>query len=52
LGQIHSALSCYYDNKTEFEEIIAEDYESAKALGTAAGETPLRLRLRSKGLLS
>lgn len=51
LGQIHSALSCYYDNKSEFEEIISEDYESAKALSTAAGETPLRLRLRAKVLL-
>ena len=51
LGQIHSALSCYYDNKSEFEDIIAEDYESAKALSAAAGETPLRLRLRAKGLL-
>lgn len=51
LGQIHSALSCYYDNKSDFEELITEDYESAKALRTAAGETPLRLRLRVKGLL-
>jgi uncharacterized protein (DUF433 family) len=51
LGQIYSALSCYYDNKGEFEEIIAEDYESTKALSTAAGKTPLRLRLRAKGLL-
>ncbi|MFM8888066.1 MAG: DUF433 domain-containing protein [Chthoniobacterales bacterium] len=51
LGQIHSALSCYYDNKSEFEDIIAEDYESAKALSAAAVETPLRLRLRAKGLL-
>ena len=51
LGQIHSALSCYYDNKSEFEDIIAEDYDSAKALSAAAGETPLRLRLRAKGLL-
>jgi uncharacterized protein (DUF433 family) len=51
LGQIHSALSCYYDNKSEFEDIIAEDYESAKALSAATGETPLRLRLRAKGLL-
>lgn len=51
LGQIHSALSCYYDNKREFEDIIAEDYESAKALSSTAGETPLRLRLRAKGLL-
>ena len=51
LGQIHSALSCYYDNRSEFEEMIAGDYESAKELSKAVGETPLRLRLRAKGLL-
>ena len=50
-GQIHSALSCYYDNKAEFEESIAESYESAKSLSGSVGDTPLRLRLRAKGLL-
>lgn len=51
LGQIHSALSCYYDNREEFDELIAADYESTKMLSAAAGKTPLRLRLRAKGLL-
>lgn len=51
LGQIHSALSCYYDNREEFEETIAESYESSKALGIAADDTPIRIRLRAKGLL-
>jgi uncharacterized protein (DUF433 family) len=51
LGQIHSALSCYYDNQAEFEEMIAESYESARSLSCSAGDTPLRLRLRAKGLL-
>ena len=48
LGQIHSALSCYYENKAEFEEGMAGDYESAKELSRATGDTPLRLRLRAK----
>lgn len=51
LGQIHSALSCYYDNKTEFEEKMAGDYESAIELSRVSRDTPLRLRLRAKGLL-
>lgn len=51
LGQIHSAMSCFYDNRPEFEDAIAEGYESAKALGDAADDTPLRRRLRAKGLL-
>lgn len=51
LGQIHSALSCYYDNKAEFEEKMAESYESARSLSGSAADTPLRLRLRAKGLL-
>lgn len=51
LGQIHSALSCFYDNRPEFEDAIAEGYESAKTLGAAADDTPLRRRLRAKGLL-
>jgi uncharacterized protein (DUF433 family) len=51
LGQIHSALSCFYDNRAEFEEAIAASLESARALGDAAGDTPLRRRLRAKGLL-
>ena len=54
LGQIHSALSCFYDNRTEFEEAIAEIYESAKAFkafGETSVDTPLRRKLRAKGLL-
>ena len=48
LGQIHSALSCYYDNKAEFEREMTGNYESAKELSRATGDTPLRLRLRAK----
>jgi uncharacterized protein (DUF433 family) len=51
LGQIHSALSCFYDNRAELEDAIAAGYEKARALGEAIGDTPLRLRLRAKGLL-
>ena len=51
LGQIHSALSCYYDNKAEFEELIAESYESARLASATVNDTPLRRRLRAKGLL-
>jgi uncharacterized protein (DUF433 family) len=51
LGQIHSALSCYYDNRAEFEEVISESYESARAASVTSNDTPLRRRLRAKGLL-
>ena len=51
LGQIHSALSCFYDNRAEFEDAIAAGYETASACSQAIGDTPLRLRLRAKGLL-
>lgn len=51
LGQIHSALSCFYDNRSEFEGVIADTYESAKAFHETSGDTPLRRKLRAKGLL-
>jgi hypothetical protein len=44
-------LSCFYDNRAEFEDAIAAGYETASACSQAIGDTPLRLRLRAKGLL-
>ena len=34
-----------------FEDAIAAGYETASACSQAIGDTPLRLRLRAKGLL-
>jgi uncharacterized protein (DUF433 family) len=52
LGQIHSAMSCFYDNRAEFEAEIAAGYDTARTLANANGDTPLRLRLRAQGLLN
>ena len=51
LGQVHSALSCYYDNATEFEQEIAAGLERSERMARASSNSPLRSKLRAKGLL-
>lgn len=51
MGQIHSALAYYWDHKGEMDREIEADLEHAESRRQEAGITPLRARLRSKGLL-
>jgi len=51
LSQVHSALSCYYDNATEFEQEIAASLERSERMARANSNSPLRSKLRAKGLL-
>src|SRR5437016_3272695 len=51
LGQIHAALSYYYDHKAELDaemESILEDYERRKE---AAGPSPFVKRMKTEGRL-
>jgi uncharacterized protein (DUF433 family) len=50
MSQIHSALSYYWDNKTEMDMAIAKDLQSAEEMRIGAGETPFVARLKALGL--
>ena len=51
LAQIHAALAYYYDHQDEFDREIERQLKEADALAEAAGESPLRARLRAAGRL-
>ena len=51
LAQIHAALSFYFDHQTEFDGLIEQSLELAKALAAAAQDSPGRRRLRALGKL-
>lgn len=54
LGQIHSALAYYYDHQEEVDADIARRMQMAeefRAKFEALGPSPLRLKLKAKGLL-
>jgi uncharacterized protein (DUF433 family) len=51
LGQVHSALSCYYDNASEFDQEIGASLERCDRMARAKSNSPLRSKLRAKGLL-
>ncbi len=51
LGQIHSALAYYWDHQDELDRDIERRLQFVDQMQQAAGPSPLRARLRAKGLL-
>ena len=51
LGQIHAALSFYFDHQEEFDHLIAQSLERANARAATAHDSPGRRRLRALGKL-
>jgi uncharacterized protein (DUF433 family) len=51
LGQIHAALSYYYDHREELDAYIKERSDWAEELHRQAGESPVVKRLRAEGKL-
>jgi uncharacterized protein (DUF433 family) len=51
LGQIHAALGYYYDHKTEMDAEIQRSQARVAELRGAAGESPIRKKLRALGKL-
>jgi uncharacterized protein (DUF433 family) len=50
LGQIHAALSYYFDHQPEFDRLIEQSLEQAHQLGAVAQDSPGRRRLRALGI--
>ena len=46
LGQIHAALSYYFDHQPEFDHLIEQSLERANQRADAASDSPGRRRLR------
>jgi uncharacterized protein (DUF433 family) len=51
LGQIHAALSYYFDHQPEFDNLIERSLEQANQLAAASQNSPGRRRLRALGKL-
>ena len=51
LGQIHSALAYYYDHKEEIDRDIEEGERLVEELKARQGESPVRKKLRDRGLI-
>ena len=51
LGQIHAALSYYFDHQQEFDRLIEQSLERANALAATAQDSPGHRRLRALGEL-
>jgi len=51
LAQIYSALAYYYDHQEELDRAIDEGLREVAQIRTSLGESPIRLKLRAKGLL-
>jgi uncharacterized protein (DUF433 family) len=49
LGQIHAALSWYFDHQSEFDVLIEQSLDQANQLAAAAQDSPGRRRLRALG---
>ena len=52
LAQIHSALAHYFDHQAELDAEIAQQSDQARRIREQAGESPLAIRLKARGLLS
>ena len=50
-AEAHAAMAYYFDNQPEIDAEIAAELEQVDAARQAAQGSPLRLRLRAKGLL-
>ncbi len=51
LGQIHAALSYYFDHQPEFDRQIEASLQKAETLAAESKDSPLRRRLRLLGRL-
>jgi uncharacterized protein (DUF433 family) len=51
LAQVHAALAYYYDHQAEFDAEIDRQLKEYEELRAAAGESPVRKRLRAMGNL-
>jgi uncharacterized protein (DUF433 family) len=51
LGQIHAALSYYFDHQPEFDRKIEASLQKAERLAAEAKDSPLRRRLSQLGKL-
>lgn len=51
LAQIYSALAYYYDHQAEMDCKIEEQLRFVQQLRASLGESPIRLKLKAKGLL-
>ena len=51
LGQIHAALSYYFDHQTEFDKEIETSLHEAERMAAESSDSPLRRRLRLLGKL-
>lgn len=51
LGQIHAALSFYFDHQEEFDKRIEASLREAERLAEESKDSPLRRRLRLLGKL-
>jgi uncharacterized protein (DUF433 family) len=51
LGQIHSALSYYFDHRAKFDEAIRGEEVRSRELRMAEGESPIVKRLKAEGKL-
>jgi uncharacterized protein (DUF433 family) len=52
LGQIHAALSFYFDHQAEFDRKIEASLQEAEKLAAESKNSPLRRRLRRLGKLA
>jgi uncharacterized protein (DUF433 family) len=51
MGQIHSALAYYWDHAQDLDRDIQKSLELGDQIRQASGPSPLRSRLKAKGLL-
>src|ERR1700761_868131 len=51
LAQIHAALSFYFDHQEEFDKKIEASLREAEKAAAESKDSPLRRRLRVRGLL-
>jgi uncharacterized protein (DUF433 family) len=51
LAQIHAALAYYYDHKEEMDAVIAQQVKEVEALREASMNSPIRQKLRERGLI-
>ena len=51
LAQIHSALAYYYDHQEELDRAIDKGLREVAQIRASLATSPIRLKLRAKGLL-
>jgi len=52
LAQIHSALAHYFDHQAQLDGEIGRQGDQVRRMRDQAGESPLAIRLKARGLLS